>query len=96
MAGLSRSDLKQRLEAMERELAAIHNPGRRKREHDYFLLSDEPKDAPTLGETDIPVQYMVDYMENTGNLSDFLQGLPRGEHAGCDQRDDGPCADGDS
>ncbi len=70
------SDLKQRLEDLERELAAIHAPGIRKREHDYFLLSDKPKDAPTLGETDIPVQYMVDYMENTGNLSDFLQDFP--------------------
>ena len=73
---LPRSDLNQRLEDIERELAAIHDPGIRKREHDYFLLSDEPKDAPTLGETDIPVQYMVDYMENTGNLSDFLQDFP--------------------
>ena len=76
LAELPRSDLNQRLEDMERELAAIHNPGIRKREHDYFLLSNEPKDAPTLGETDIPVQYMVDYMENTGNLSDFLQDFP--------------------
>ena len=42
------SDLKQRLEDIERELAAIHDPRIRKREHDYFLLSDEPEDAPTV------------------------------------------------
>ena len=76
LAELPRSDLQQLLEDIERGLAAIHDPGIRKREHDYFLLSDEPKNAPTLGETDIPVQYMVDYMENTGNLSDFLQDFP--------------------
>ena len=76
LADLPCSDLKRRLEALDREAADLHNPGIRPREHDHFLLSDVSEGAPTFNGTDIPVQYMFDYLEHTRNIYDFLQDFP--------------------
>ena len=69
-------DLVRQMEALDRELADLHNPGIRPREHDHFLLSDVPEGAPTFAGTDIPVQYMLDYLEHTRSIYGFLQDFP--------------------
>ena len=69
-------DLRRQVEALDRELADLHDPGIRPREHDYFLLSDVPEGAPTFADTDIPVQYMLDYLEHVRSIYGFLQDFP--------------------
>ena len=71
-----RPDVRRGLEALDSEADDLHNPGIRPREQDHFLLSDVSEGAPTFNGTDIPVQYMFDYLEHTRNIYDFLQDFP--------------------
>ncbi len=40
-------------------------------------LEDVPTDGPTIGGTDVPVQYLYEYMENANNLYAFLDDFPQ-------------------
>lgn len=57
-------------------MEGIHRPAGRPRRYDDFRLSDVPGGAPSFDGTDVPVQYVFDYLDEMHNIFAFLDDFP--------------------